>query len=183
MQIVTRDVSEVLANPGLLRQPGTATILAGTADVVVPIAAIQELAKQPGAPEKLKEFAQALVREQLLEEEYTAGMSSYRKKTTGVDNTVFVCGKFSRHVPRIKVAVDPPTHIDPFGDNAVVAISDGRVLEGELPSKIRKQVEWFCEVNRATLIDYWEKRIDDDELRERLLASKSRVEAGRPRSP
>jgi hypothetical protein len=117
------------------------------------------------------------------EEELTAAMPAYRKKTTGVDNTIFISVKFPRHVPRIKVAIDPPTHLDRFGKNAVVAIADGSVLEGEsdLPSKIRRQVEYFTELNRATLLDYWEQRIDDDELRERLLANKDRVEAGRPR--
>jgi hypothetical protein len=181
LQIVTRDVSEYAASPP--QRAGTATILAGTSDVALPIATILEFARSPGAPAELKEFAEALVREQSLEEEYTAAMSKFRKNVTGVDNTIFFSAKFPRHRPRIKVAIDPPTHVDSSSDgNASVAIADGERLAGpEMPSWLRRQVEWFLELNRGALMDYWEKRIDDDELRERLLANKAAVEAGRPR--
>jgi hypothetical protein len=103
-----------------------------------------------------------------LEEELTADMVSFRKNVTGVDNTVFISVKFPGHAPRIKVAVDPPTHIDVFGNNASVAIADGKLLAGKLPSNVQKQVEAFLQLNRDVLIDYWEKRIDTDELRDRL---------------
>jgi hypothetical protein len=120
--------------------------------------------------------------DRLVEQELTASMAMFRKNVTGVDNTIFISVKFPGHAPRIKVAIDPATHLDPFADNASVAIADGKLLAGEkLPSHVRKQVEWFLELNHDTLIDYWEKRIDTDELRERLLANKAAVEAGRPR--
>jgi hypothetical protein len=106
----------------------------------------------------------------VLEEELTADMVSFRKNVTGVDNTVFISVKFPGHAPRIKVAVDPPTHIDVFGNNASVAIADGKLLAGgKLPSNVQKQVETFLQMNRDVLLDYWEKRIDTAELRDRLL--------------
>jgi hypothetical protein len=106
--------------------------------------------------------------DQLLEEEITAEMPAFRKKTTGVDNTIFISAKVPRHVPRIKVAIDPPTHLDRLGNNASVAITDGSVLAGKLPSHVHKQVSSFLDLNQHALIDYWEQRIDDDELRQRL---------------
>ncbi|SRR5579871_4724319 len=111
---------------------------------------------------------QGLAEQLAEEEELTAAMVTYRKRTTGVDNTIFVSAKFPRHSPRIKVAIDPPTDLDRFGNNAAVAIEDGRVLAGELPSRVRKQVLEFLDLNRQALLDYWEQRIDDDELKDRL---------------
>ena len=108
--------------------------------------------------------------DQLAEEEITASMAAFRKSVTGVDNTIFIAAKFPRHVPCIKVAVDPPTHTDRFGDNASVAIEDGKILAGELPPKVHLQVKRFLELNRDTLLAYWEQQIDDDELRSRLVS-------------
>jgi hypothetical protein len=102
--------------------------------------------------------------DQLAEEEITASTAAFQKSVTGVDNTIFIAAKFPRHVPRIKVAVDPPTHTDRFGDNASVAIEDGKILAGELPPKR------FLELNRDTLLAYREQQIDDDELRSRLVS-------------
>ena len=106
--------------------------------------------------------------DQLREEEITAEMPAFREKTTGVTNTIFISAKVPRHAPRIKVATDLPTHLARFGKNASVAIGDGRVLAGELPSRVLKQVHAFLDLNRDVLIEYWEERIDDDELCERL---------------
>lgn len=103
--------------------------------------------------------------DQLVEEELTASMVSYRKNVTGVDNTIFISTAFPRHLPRIKVAIEPPTHLDRFGDNAAVLIADGSVLEGKLPTKVRDQVKQFLELNRDALLKYWNKEIDDEELR------------------
>jgi len=55
--------------------------------------------------------------DQLLEEEITTEMPAFRKKTTGVDNTILIPAKVPRHMPRIKVALDPPTHLDRLGNN------------------------------------------------------------------
>ena len=98
-------------------------------------------------------------------EEIVADMVSFRKNVTGLHNTVFISVKFAQHAPRIKVAIDPPTHIDPFGDNASVAIRDGAVVAGKLPAAVLESVRAFIALNRAALLDYWEKRIDTDELR------------------
>jgi hypothetical protein len=76
--------------------------------------------------------------------------------------------KFAQHAPRIKVAVDPPTHADPFGKNASVSIGDGHVVAGDLSAGVLEEVQGFIEINREALLDYWEKRIDTDELRQRL---------------
>jgi len=62
----------------------------------------------------------AIAAEATTREEAVADMVSYRKNVTGLDNTIFISVKFAQHAPRIKVAVDPPTHIDPFGSSASV---------------------------------------------------------------
>jgi hypothetical protein len=102
------------------------------------------------------------------EEEITAAMVTYRKKTTGVDNSIFISTKVPGHQPRIKVAIDPPTHISHFGKTASVAIADGRIVAGSLDADVQRQVKAFLNLNREVLLDYWEERIDTDELRERL---------------
>jgi hypothetical protein len=53
-------------------------------------------------------------------QEITADMASFGKEVTGVDNTIFVSVKYPQHAARIKVAVDPPTHFNPFGRSASV---------------------------------------------------------------
>ena len=63
-------------------------------------------------------------------QELIADMVSYRKNVTGLNNTVFISVKFAQHAPRIKVAIDPPTHIDPFGNSASIAIRDGSERSG-----------------------------------------------------
>jgi hypothetical protein len=73
-------------------------------------------------------------------------MPVFRKKTTGVDDTIFISAKVPRHVPRIKVAIDPPTHLDRLGNNASVAIADGSVRAGEFPSRTHRQVKAFLDL-------------------------------------
>lgn len=101
-------------------------------------------------------------------QELIADMVSIRKNTTGLDNTIFISVKFPRHAPRIKVAIDPPTHINPFGSNASVAISNGRVVAGDLSPRVRDDVRAFIEINRQALLDYWEMRIATAELIQQL---------------
>jgi hypothetical protein len=115
-------------------------------------------------------FDQELAEQLAEEEELTADMVSYRKNVTGLDNTVFISVKFPRHGPRIKVAVDPPSHVDPAGNNASVSLDDGRIVAGNLPARTLEQVQRFIDINRDVLMDDWEKRIDTDELRQRLRA-------------
>lgn len=102
-------------------------------------------------------------------DEWIASMVSLRSRHTGLDNTVFVSAKFPGHRPRVKVAVDPPTHIDHHGRSASVAIDTGELLAGEsLPPKVLARVREWLDINRDALLDYWEERIDTAELLERL---------------
>jgi hypothetical protein len=118
---------------------------------VVPTTAIADLANERAE-------------EELLEE-----MVSYRKDVTGVENTIFISPKgATRHGPCIKIAIDPPLGVDPRSKTASVAIADGAVMAGELPARLLDQARRFIEVNRDVLLDYWEYRIDTEELRRRL---------------
>jgi hypothetical protein len=103
------------------------------------------------------------------EEELLEEMVSYRKDVTGVDNTIFISPKGNtRHAPRIKLAIDPPLSVDPRSRTASVRIADGAVVAGEVPARLLEQVRKFIEANRDVLLDYWEYRIDTEELRRRL---------------
>ncbi|HEY7297208.1 MAG TPA: hypothetical protein VH684_04660 [Xanthobacteraceae bacterium] len=108
--------------------------------------------------------------DQLAERELLEEMVSYRKDVTGVDHTVFISPKgHTRHGPRIKLAIDPPDSVDPRGKTASVAINDGAVVAGEsVGAAVLDQVRRFIDLNRAALLDYWEYRIDTEQLRRRL---------------
>jgi hypothetical protein len=140
-----------------------ASVASGTA-VLVSSSFLRDIADGRVARADLDPVFDALDEEQ----EITAGMAAFRTKTTGVDNTIFISAKVPRHKPRIKVAIDPPTHLDRFGESASVAIADGSVLAGKLSSHVHKQVCGFLDLNRDVLIEYWEQQIDDAELHERL---------------
>jgi hypothetical protein len=101
-------------------------------------------------------------------QELVADMVSYRKNVTGVDHTIFLSVEFPWHAPRIKVAISPANHIDPFGNNASVTIHDGCVVAGDVPARLLKQVRSFIDLNRDTILAYWRKEIDTDQLRQRL---------------
>ncbi|HEY7245388.1 MAG TPA: hypothetical protein VH678_16080 [Xanthobacteraceae bacterium] len=116
-----------------------------------------------------KELA-ALV-DELPDEELLEEMVSYRKDVTGVENTIFISPKGrTRHAPRIKVAIDPPRSVDPRSKTASIAIADGSVAAGEVPPKLHDEARRFIDANRDVLLDYWEYRIDTEELRRRLKA-------------
>src|SRR5262245_56787259 len=103
------------------------------------------------------------------EEELLEEVLTYRKNVTGVDNTVFISPKGnSRHAPRIKVAVDRPDSVDPRSETASIAIADGAVAVGEIPRPLLDQARRFITLNRDVLLDYWDYKIDTDELRQRL---------------
>ncbi len=110
--------------------------------------------------------------DQLAEEEQLEHMVTYRKNVTGVDNTLFISPKVhARHAARIKVAIDPPHTVSPTSETASVSINDGSVVAGNaesMSSRLLSQVRRFIDLNRPTLLDYWEERIDTDELRQRL---------------
>jgi hypothetical protein len=97
-------------------------------------------------------------------------MVSYRKNVTGVDHTVFISPKGNaRHAPRIKIAIDPPDSVDPRGVTVSVAL-DGNIAAGTVTPELLRQARRFIELNRQVLLDYWNYRIDTEELRQRLLA-------------
>lgn len=95
-------------------------------------------------------------------------MVSYRRNVTGISHTVFISPKGNaRHSPRIKVAIDPPDSIDPRSQTASVTF-DGQAI-GDIDPGLLEQVYRFIDLNREALLDYWNYRIDTDELRNRLI--------------
>jgi hypothetical protein len=111
------------------------------------------------------DFADALAEKELVEE-----MVSYRKDVTGIDHTVFISPKgHTRHGARIKLAIDPPDSVDPRGKTASIAVNDAKLVAGEnVPPALLDQVRRFIELNRGVLVDYWEYRIDTEQLRRRI---------------
>jgi hypothetical protein len=107
--------------------------------------------------------------DQLAEEELLEEMSSYGKRTTGIDNTIWISPRGNtRHGPRLKVAIDPPHAIRPGGQDASISIADGSVVAGDVPPDLLRQVRQFIDINRDVLIDYWNYEILTDEMEERL---------------
>ncbi len=137
--VVSSSSKEIMANPArLIEAMRAATAIAG--------------------------LAEERAEEELLEE-----MVPYRKDVTGVENTIFISPKGNtRHAPRIKIAIDPPLSVDPRSKTASVAIADGTVVAGEVPPALLGQARRFIDANRDALLEYWEYRIDTDELRRRL---------------
>jgi hypothetical protein len=60
--------------------------------------------------------------------------------------------------------------VDPRSKTASVALGDGAVVMGEVPAWLLDQVRRFIDINRQVLLDYWEYRIDTEELRRRLTS-------------
>jgi hypothetical protein len=114
--------------------------------------------------EAIVELADALAEEELLEE-----MVTYRKNVTGIAHTIFISPKGNtRHAARVKIAINPPDSVDPRAENASIAIADGAVMAGEVPLGLLDQVRRFIALNRDVLLEYWDYKIDTDELRRRL---------------
>jgi len=112
-------------------------------------------------------LADALAEEELLEE-----MVSHRTDVTGVSNTIFISPKGNtRHAAHVEVAINPADSVDPRGETASVAISDGSVMAGNVSAALLKDVQRFSELNCAALIDCWEYRIDTEQLRQRLKST------------
>jgi len=114
------------------------------------------------------------ISDELAERELLGDMVNYKKKTTGVDNTVFISQKgYARHGARIKIAIEPPDSIDVTSKTASVSISSGKIVAGDkakVSAALLKQVEKFIELNRPVLLDYWNAKISTEELQERLKA-------------
>ncbi len=152
--VVSSSSKEIMANPARLIEAMRAGSIISIPDLdytIVPTTAIAGLAEERAE-------------EELLEE-----MVSYRKDVTGVENTIFISPKGNtRHAPRIKIAIDPPLSVDPRSKTAAVAIADGTVVAGDVPPELLDQARRFIDANRDVLLDYWEYRIDTDELNRRL---------------
>jgi hypothetical protein len=151
----------------------TATIPSSAADIVADPAAFLE-AVRGGHLKPVPDFdyraAMALI-EALAEEELFAEMVSYRKDVTGVSHTIFISPKGNtQHAARVMVAIDPPDSFDPRSVTASVAISDGAVMEGQVPPALLAAVRKFIQTNRAMLLDYWNYQIDTEQLRRRLTS-------------
>src|SRR5262249_9658997 len=107
------------------------------------------------------------ISDELAERELLEEMVTYRKNVTGVDNTVFISPKgLTQHAPRIKLAT--PDSISPLSETASAAIDSGKVVAGDVPAELLTQAQRFVELNRDVLLDYWNYRIDTDELQRRL---------------
>jgi hypothetical protein len=114
--------------------------------------------------EAIVDLADALAEEQLLEE-----IVAYRRNVTGVAHTIFISAKGNtRHAARVKIAINPPDSVDPRAETASIAIADGAVMAGDVPLGLLDQVRQFIALNRDVLLDYWDYKIDTDELRRRL---------------
>jgi len=154
--IVSSSSKEIMTNPARLIEAMRTGSIISVPDLdytIVPTRAIAALADERAE-------------EELLEE-----MVSYRKDVTGVENTIFISPRGNtRHAPRIMVAIDPPLSVDPRSKTASVAIADGTVVAGEVRPALLDQARRFIDANRDVLLDYWEYRIDTEELRRRLKA-------------
>jgi hypothetical protein len=107
--------------------------------------------------------------DQLAEEELLEHMASFRKDTTGVDNTIWLSPKGrTRHAARVKVAIDPPHTLDATSEAASVAVHDGSLVDGKMSPGLLEQVRRFIDLNRDAITDYWENRIDTRQLDQRL---------------
>jgi hypothetical protein len=103
------------------------------------------------------------------EKEQLEHMVTYRKNVTGVDNTLFISPKVhAPHAAQVKVAIHPPDTVSPRSKTASVSIPKGEVVAGKVPPQVLRQVRRFVVLNADVLLDYWEERIDTDELCQRL---------------
>jgi hypothetical protein len=146
-------------------RPGTVTAVSSGTAAVVPLEWLQQINASGIRPGELGPLLDELAEVELLSE-----MVSYRKNVTGIDNTVFISPKGqTRHAARIKVAIDPPDSLNPSAGAVSIAIHDGSVVAGgDVAPALLQQLQQFIDANRPALLDYWEYRIDTDELRQRL---------------
>jgi hypothetical protein len=120
-------------------------------------------------PERLVDIS-----DELAERELVGDMVNYRKEDTGVANTIFISQRgYTKHGPRIKVAIDPADSIDATSKTISVSIITGKVVAGDetkLSAARLKDVQSFIELNRQTLLDYWNVTISTKQLGERLIS-------------
>jgi hypothetical protein len=112
------------------------------------------------------------ISDELAERELAGEMVTYRKKKTGVDNTIFISQQgYAPHAARIKIAIDPPDSINVRSKTVSVAVDSGKVVAGDkakISAALQKQVQKFVVLNREVLLKYWDASIDTDELAEQL---------------
>jgi hypothetical protein len=117
------------------------------------------------------------ISDELAEREFLGDMVSYRKKKTGVDNTIFISQKgYAPHGARIKIAIDPPQSINVTSKTVSVAIDSGKVVAGDktkVTAALEKQVQKFVVLNREVLLKYWDADIDTEELGKELKSIES----------
>jgi hypothetical protein len=117
--------------------------------------------------------------DELAEMELLEEMGSYEKRDTGIDNVVYISPRGrTRHAARIKVAIDPPDSFNPGPGTkqASIAIHDGSVTGEQVPPGLYQQLRDFIDLNRQTLLDYWDYRISTTTMEEQLrpVSPKSR---------
>jgi len=159
------DLSKVISRFGPVSL-GPVTEVSSAAFTAAPQRYLQELAQ--GTTLQVPELGLVIVPFALPEDEELEEMVSYGKNVTGIDNTIFISPKGNaRHGPRVKVAIDPPNSVSPHGKNASVSF-DGAIAGEPMPRRLYDQVMRFIEINRDTLMDYWDYKILTDELQSRL---------------
>jgi hypothetical protein len=96
-------------------------------------------------------------------------MVSLRPEKTGVESTIFVSTKgYAEHAPHIKIAVDARHTFHATSKSASMAIHDCSIRGESLAPSIAQQAKQFIDLNRETLLDYWDCKIDTAQLIERL---------------
>jgi hypothetical protein len=131
---------------------------------------VERLGVPPGAAASPMGVPRETLDEEILAAASPRDMASLRSNITGVDNTIFVSVKLLGRAPCIRVAIDPPTHLDPFGNCTVMFIGDGSAVAGTLPARVREQAAQFIALNRQVLLDYWDCRFATAELLQRVRA-------------
>ena len=58
--------------------------------------------------------------------------------------------------------------MDPRSQTASIVIADGTVAVGDVPRWLLDQARRFIDLNRDVLLDYWDYKIDTEQLRQRL---------------
>lgn len=100
-----------------------------------------------------------------VEEDDVFLMSSLRPKDTGLPMVVWVSHRgHARHDARVKVCRAHGDKID-INDMAVVGVRPApSLIEGPLDGASLKLVQKWIALNEATLIGYWEGRMDTVEM-------------------
>ncbi len=94
-------------------------------------------------------------------------MANLFPKHTGLPFVVWISVRGgARHDVRVKVSADAKAMP---GDMATVGIRPVQVLEGEVDANGLNLLQAWIELNRATLISYWEGQIDTQDALEALV--------------